>query len=416
MLKRFFLLTGIAISLFLIWFAISNYQASRTIAEENLRGLAHTLTDAIEGMAVRDPSLHTLAEFHPADIAFFSLIDRKGVYRFHSNTDLIGRYDADGRSIGVLQGKSTRESRITLGTGEKAYEFFSPVYLPGETLALRLVLHTYRADAVVRRAEFNMVAIFALLVVGWALLAILYRFSVREERHKVEMERRKRLAQLGEMGAMLAHEIRNPLAGIKGYAQVIEKRPREDRNAGFAGDIVRETLRLEVLVSDLLAYTGNAPSHKAEINLKELIDWAFALVCHEAEEQRVRLASECSAGIRVLGNRDRLGQVMLNLLKNSLQAMPDGGSLDIKVGVSGGAATIAVSDLGHGIDSDDMNRIFEPFFTTKARGTGLGLPLCKKIIEEHEGSIRLESKPGKGATVFVALPVMKERNKGGSHP
>lgn len=416
MLKKFFLLTGIAISLFLIWFALSNYRASRSIAEENLRGLAHSLTAAIESMAVRDPSLHSLAEFHPTDIAFFALIDRKGAYRFHTNTDLIGTSSEDKKFLEVLQSKSSLESRVTLGTGEKAYEFYTPFYLPGETLALRLTLHTYRADAVVRRAEFNVAAIFALLGVGWILLAILYRFSLREERHHIEMERRERLAQLGEMGAMLAHEIRNPLAGIKGYAQVIEKRPREDRNAGFAQGIVREALRLESLVSDLLAYAGSDSSPKTAIGLQDLIAWAVALIRPEAEEQHVTVTSECSEALQVLGNRDKLGQVLLNLLKNALQAMPDGGRLCLKANVSGKNVTVTVSDSGQGISSEGMNRIFEPFFTTKARGTGLGLPLCKKIVEEHEGRIRVESTPGKGTTVFITLPVLKEQTKGGSHP
>ena len=416
MLKRFFLLTGIAISLFLIWFAAGNYRASRSIAEENLRGLAHSLTAAIESMAVRDLSLHSLSEFHPSDIAFFALIDRKGIYRFHTNTELIGTSGGDNKFLEVLQSKSSLESRVTLGTGEKAYEFFTPFYLPGETLALRLTLHTYRADAVVRRAEFSMAAIFALLGVGWVLLVVLYRFSLRDERHQLEMERRERLAQLGEMGAMLAHEIRNPLAGIKGYAQVIEKRPREDRNAGFAQGIVREALRLESLVSDLLAYAGSDSSPKAAIDLQDLIVWAVALIRHEAEEQHVTVTRERRKRMHVFGNRDKLGQVLLNLLKNALHSMPEGGSLSIREDGSGKNVTIAVSDSGHGIPPEDMNRIFEPFFTTKARGTGLGLALCKKIIEEHEGKIRVESMPGKGTTVFVTFPVMKEQNKGGSHP
>ena len=416
MLKKFFLLTGAGISLFLVWFAVSNYRASRPIAAENLRGLALSLTAAIESIAVRDPSLHSLAEFHPPDIAFFALTDRKGVYRFHTNTDLVGTSGKDNRFIEVLQSKSSLESRITLGTGEKAYEFYTPLYLPGETLALRLTLHTYRADAVVRRAELNMAAMFALLIAGWILLAILYRFFLREDRHKLEMERRERLAQLGEMGAMLAHEIRNPLAGIKGYAQVIEKKPQEARNAGFAQGIVRETLRLENLVSDLLAYAGSDTSSKTSINLQDLIAWAVALIRQEAAEQHVTVMHECREGVQVFGNRDKLGQVLLNLMKNALQSMPDGGSLGIIAAISGKNIKITVSDSGQGITSEDMNRIFEPFFTTKARGTGLGLALCKKIVEEHNGKIQVESTPEKGTTVSITLPWIKEQIKGGNRP
>ncbi|WP_298272112.1 ATP-binding protein [Geobacter sp.] len=414
--KRLFLATGIGISLFLAWFAVSNYRASRHIAEENLRGLAHSLAAAVENLAARDPSLRSLSEFHPPDIAFFALIDGRGIYRFHTNTDLVGTAGEGGKFVEVLRDRSSVESWITLGTGERAYEFYAPFYFPGETLVLRLTLHTYRADAVVRRAEFNMAVLFALLVTGWVLLAVLYRFSVREERHQREMERRKRLAQLGEMGAMLAHEIRNPLAGIKGYAQVIEKRPGEARNAGFAEGIVREVLRLESLVNDLLAYAGGDASPPAAVDLREAIGWAVSLVRHEAGEQHVSVVSDCREGVRVPGNRDRLGQVLLNLVKNALHAMPDGGSLRIAAEASGKQVTITVSDTGHGIAPGDMGRIFEPFFTTKARGTGLGLPLCRKIIEEWGGTIRVESTPARGTTVSIVLPGITKRSSGGSYP
>lgn len=416
MLKRFFLLTGIGISLFLIWFTVSNYRASRSIAEENLRGLAHSLTAAIESIAARDPSLRSLDAFHPPDVAFFALLDREGIFRFHTNADLIGSSGRDNKFDEVLRSKSSFESRVTLGTGETAFEIYSPFYRPGETLVLHLTLHTYRADAVIRRAEFNMVAMFALLLAGWTLLAILYRFSLREERLQHEMERRERLAQLGEMGAMLAHEIRNPLAGIKGYAQVIEKKPQEERNAGFAQRIVKEVLRLESLVNDLLSYAGSDSLPLALVDLHDMIASAVSFIHYEAEKQHVTVTGECLEGVRVLGNRDKLGQVLLNLGKNALQAMPDGGNLCIAAGRSGKDIVITVSDSGSGIDPEQMSRIFEPFFTTKARGTGLGLPLCKKIVEAHKGRIRVESMPGKGTTVSITMPGVKGQNRGGNRP
>jgi len=403
MLKRIFLLSGIA-TLFLLWFAVSNYRYSRVIAEENLRGLAHSMTSAIESVAARDTSLRSLADFHPADVAYFALIDKNGIYRFHTNADLIGTSGADSSLPEVLQSQLIRETRVTLGTGEKAYEFCTPLYLPGETLAMCLTLHTYRADAVVRRAEFNLAVICALLGAGWVLLVILYRFSQREEHHKLEMERRERLAQLGEMGAMLAHEIRNPLAGIKGYAQVIQKKPQEARNAGFAQGIVQEALRLEHLVSDLLAYARSNSAPQTAIDVQELIVWAVSLMKDEAEVQHVVISHDCRSGVEVRGNRDKLGQVLLNLMKNALQAMPDGGSLSVTIEESGKDVILGVVDSGLGIGSEHLDRIFEPFFTTKARGTGLGLALCKKIIEEHAGRIGVDSTLGRGTRVSVTLP------------
>jgi two-component system sensor histidine kinase HydH len=411
MLRRILLIAGIGISLCLVWFAVDNYRASIPIAGENLQGLALSLESAIENLTVRDPSLRSLAEFHPPDIAFLAIIDRHGVYRFHSNADLIGTGAESDEYRHVFASKSISSSRITLGTGERAYEFYSPLYLGKTTYVLRLVLHTYRSDAVIRRARFNMLILFGLLGSGWLLGLVIYRFAIREERHQEEMFRRERLAQMGEMGAMLAHEIRNPLAGIKGYAQIIEKKPCEERNAGFARRMVAEVQRLERLVSDLLAYSRGEGTSMSSVDLDELVADTVSLVRPEAEQQNVSVSGKCSVRIRVKGNRDRLGQVLINLSKNALQAMPEGGSLDISADALRRNVIISVRDSGHGISSVDLPRIFEPFFTTKARGTGLGLALCKKTVEEHGGEIRVESEEGKGTSVSIILPRTRSRER-----
>lgn len=404
MLKRIYLLIGIGISIVLVWFAIDNYKASRPIVEENLRGLALSIASAIESIVSDDPSLKSLAEFHPPDCAFFAVIDRHGVYRFHSNTDLTGTTAQNSDFKEAFESKSISERQVTLGTGEIVYEYYLPLYLTRQTDVLQLALHTYRADAVIRRAEYNMAVLFALLILGWILGGILYRFAMREELHQLEMVQREKLARLGEMGAMLAHEIRNPLAGIKGYAQIIEKRPQESRNAGFAHRIVAEVLRLEDLVNDLLVYSGSGSYPMSPVNLRELIAYAVSHVRHEADQQQVTLGYEDSQGMFVVGNRDKLAQVFLNLLKNALQAMPEGGSLRVTTVLSGRNNLITINDTGSGISPEHMKQIFEPFFTTKARGTGLGLALCKKIVEEHAGKIDVESVAGKGTTVFITFP------------
>lgn len=405
MKKRIFLPTGVALSFILVWFTLSNYRAARPMAEENLHGLALSLAAAIENMAVRDPSLNSLAGFHTPDVAYFTLVDRYGIYRYHSNADLIGTHAPNRKSGEAPTNGSLSETRVTLGTGEKAYEFTAPLDLSGQPLALQLILHTYRADAVIRRAKLSTAVLLSLLAAGWVLAVILHRFTLRDERHQLDMARRESLAQLGEMGAMLAHEIRNPLAGIKGFAQMIEKKPHDDRNGGFAARIVTETVRLESLVNDLLTYARDDTSARSPVKLDELIIHTVSLIRPEAEQLKVTITGECPEGIQISGNRDRLGQLLLNLGKNALQAMPKGGSLRIAANASdGGVLTIAVTDSGHGISKDDMPRIFEPFFTTRARGTGLGLALCKKIVEEHRGSIRVESTAECGTSIEIHLP------------
>jgi two-component system, NtrC family, sensor histidine kinase HydH len=402
-MRKLLLLGAILFSVILTWFAISNYSGARPIAEENLRGLALSLTTAIENIAVHDPSLHNLVAFQTHEIAFFAILDRNGTYRFHSNPDLIGKPAQGANPLTTIREGATTEERITLRTGENAFQFNAPLYLPGETLALRLTLHTYRADAVIRRARLNMMVLFALLAGGWVLALALYRLTRREEQHVLEMTRRESLAQLGEMGAMLAHEIRNPLAGIKGYAQVIEKKPMEERNGRFAGRIVVETQRLEALVSNLLDYARNDPEAMAAVDLGEVICHAAELLQPDAEKSRVTINCQCPVGLQAMGNRDRLCQVVLNLGKNAIQAMPEGGTLLLTAEASGRLVTVTVTDDGRGIGAQELPKIFQPFFTTKAKGTGLGLALCKKIIEEHGGSMKVQSTLGAGTAVSLTL-------------
>ncbi len=404
-MRKILLLGGILLSAALIWFTVSNYLTARPIAEENLRGIALSLTSAIENIALHDPSLRSLDTFQSHDIAFFTLVDRKGLYRFHSNPDLIGTPAQGTMPSRALMDGATSDTRITLRTGENAFEFNAPLHLPRETLALRLTLHTYRADSVVRRAQLNMMVFFALLAAGWILALALYRFTRREEQHMLEMARRESLAQLGEMGAMLAHEIRNPLAGIKGYAQVIEKKPQDERNGGFAQRIVSETLRLETLVSELLSYAKSDRDSFVALNLAAVVSQTAALLRQEAEQLQIKIDCDCQENILIYGNQDRLAQVMLNVAKNAIQAIPDGGIIHMTAGVEGRDAIVTVGDNGSGISQEVLSRIFEPFFTTKARGTGLGLALCRKIVEEHKGKITVQSVVGEGTTVSIRFPI-----------
>jgi len=404
MVKRILLLCGLGVTSFLLWFAVSHYRQSRPIAEENLFGLAYSLQAAIENSAIHDPSLQALATFRTPDIAYFALVDRKGVYVFHTNPDLIGTELHDKTVLKRLFAGHVSGNRVQLATGEEAYEFLSDIHLPTQTLGLRLVLHTYRSDAVIRYAHANLLALLTLLGASWVLAAVIYRYARREERHKQEMEKRENMARMGEMGAMLAHEIRNPLAGIKGFAQLIEKRPEDPRTGESAHRIVAEAKRLEALVSDLLAFARSENLAMEPVELAGLIEQTVSLLRPEAELSNVAVSYDCPDELLVVANRDRLAQVLLNIARNALQAMPDGGTVTIYARLAGSMAGIQITDTGSGISPEILPRIFEPFFTTKARGTGLGLALCKKIVEEHGGKISVASGPGCGTTITVTLP------------
>jgi two-component system, NtrC family, sensor histidine kinase HydH len=411
-MRKILLLGGVLLSAALGWFAVTSYLSARPVAEENLRGLALSLTAAIENIVLHDPTLKSLSGFTTPDIAYFALIDGRGRYRFHTNPDLIGAAHEGSLPLATLRDGARSAERVPLRTGERAFQFDAPLQSRGETVALRLTLHTHRADAVIRRARLNVTVLFALLAAGWTLALALYRYTLREERYKLEAARREGLAQLGEMGAMLAHEIRNPLAGIKGYAQLIVKKPLDERNSRFAGRIVAEAQRLELLVSDLLAYASSGREPSSPVNLARLIAHAEELLRHETEARHLEIACACPDGLQVSGSGDGLGQVLLNLGKNAIQAMPDGGLLRITASGAGGLVTITVSDTGSGIAPEQLPRVFEPFFTTKAKGTGLGLALCKKIVEEHGGRIEVQSVVGQGTSVSVTLPACGPERSG----
>jgi two-component system sensor histidine kinase HydH len=249
-----------------------------------------------------------------------------------------------------------------------------------------------------------MLVMFILLAFSWFLAALIYRYARREEHHRLELSHQENLARMGELGATLAHEIRNPLAGIKGFAQLIEKKPEGPRTRDSAQRIIAETLRLEELTTDLLAFARSDEFPVTTIQLTEFIEQTMAMVHPEAEHSRITITTDCPQELEIRGNRDRLAQVILNIVRNGLQAMPDGGTLSITASSSGSCISIKVTDSGQGINPDDMQKVFEPFFTTKARGTGLGLALCKKIIEEHNGTILIESSSA-GTTVTMVLPV-----------
>ncbi len=404
MLKRILLLCLAGISLLLIWLNINNYRDAQPLADEMLFSIAHSLHAAIEFSAQQDPSLQNLSSFHSHDVVYFALVDNKGIYRYHSNKELIGTQVQESHLLQKMSTEMMTGHRVRLTTGEEAYELFTHVQVPNDTLRLHLVLHTRRADAVIRSARINMVIKVTLLIFSWFLAALIYRYARREEVHKIELSRQENLARIGEMGAMLAHEIRNPLAGIKGFAQLIERKPEDARTKDSAQRIITETLRLEELTTDLLAYARSDEFSVTTVQVANFIEETVDMVRHEAEQSQVVITTECSQELDIRGNRDRLSQVLLNIIRNGLQAMPGGGNLAVTVKPSDTYVSIMVTDSGHGIKPDDMQKIFEPFFTTKARGTGLGLALCRKIIVEHNGTINIESSPT-GTKVTIILPV-----------
>lgn len=222
-----------------------------------------------------------------------------------------------------------------------------------------------------------------------------------------QLRRAEKLSTLGEMAAVLAHEIRNPLGSIRGTAEIL----RDDYRPGdpkyeFIEIQIKETERLNRVVEDFLRMARpQPPGEMKRCSLREELETIVTLVSKDARDRGVVLElSPIPAEAVVKGDGEKLRQAFLNIAINALQATPEGGGVTISTALVGGVYEIRISDTGVGVEPADLERIFEPFYTTKPDGTGLGLAITRKIIEGHGGTLEVESKVGKGTTVIVRLP------------
>lgn len=403
-IERLLIAVPLCFTLLVGFFSWNAYRTAPRIAAENLKGAALTISAAIEQLAAVDTDFTRLASYTTADIAYFSLTDHQGITRFHTNRSLIGTTHPEPVAARILH-DGIIEGRKTLGTGEEIYLLQTHVHPNGNEYLLTLALHTYRADAVIRRAK-SVVGLVVFLTMSLLLVTFVVLLLLRrEERHRVEMRRREELARLGELGAVMAHEIRNPLAGIKGFAQLVEEATDLDQARLYADRIVCQSLRMETLVNDLLSFAREDGNERQTINLAKLIRDCVTLISQEAASARVSITCELHEIVTVNVDADRIIQLLLNLMKNSLQAMPDGGELSMRLEKRRKKAVLAVQDSGIGIPPENLPHIFEPFWTSKARGTGLGLALCRKIAEEHGGRLNVASVAGTGTTFTLSLPL-----------
>jgi len=390
----------------LSWFAMRNYSSAAPVADDNLRGLALTIASSMEGVAGRDPSLNALASFQSPEIAYAMLISPSGRILFHSNPELTENEVGDRRYRSILANGVLGEERIRLGTGEFVYEFQAPFHLAGKTCVLRLALHTWRSEAVMRRAKFGVALIFSLLALGWVLGGAVYLLLRRQAAQEKRLARQNELERLGEVGAVLAHEVRNPLAGIKGYGQLLAERLPEGRERDYAQLIVRESLRLEQLADDILLYTHRDDKPLPAGNLSAVVGQITSLLAPQLELAGVRMVVSLAEHVKVGCPDEQLHRLLLNLLTNAIQALPEGGDIALVATVDDDEVEISVADNGPGVDPEMRAVLFDPFRTSKARGAGLGLALCKKIVDGCGGRIAVGDAPEGGALFSVRLPAV----------
>lgn len=221
-----------------------------------------------------------------------------------------------------------------------------------------------------------------------------------------QLRRRDRLSALGEAAMVIAHEVRNPLGIIKTSTEVVRNRsqlgPAEERMLGYVIDEVR---RIENLIRDFLDYAHPKPAIKAKVDLADVMHRVGSLAQPELLKRKVLLTTHSpDQPMIILGDLDQLHQACLNLILNAMDAMPDGGRIDVSFMRKAGELSVTVRDDGPGIAEGICERIFDPFFTTKAKGTGLGLAKVQTVVEAHGGAISVASEPGQGAAFTMTFP------------
>ena len=234
-----------------------------------------------------------------------------------------------------------------------------------------------------------------------------YSNQIREFERKAmqgKLAQAQHLAEIGQLAATLAHEIKNPLAGISGAIQIIGgSLSKESPYKSIVGDILGQISRLDAIVNDLLLYARPTPPKRKEVKMSELVTRLISVLHEEPALRNLDVRFTDTEAIAYADER-QLEQLLMNLILNAAHASTDGMAIHVEVVDGADQLTLVVRDRGAGMPEEVRKRALEPFFTTKAKGTGLGLAICRRIAESHGGSIAVDSQPGKGTTVTVHFP------------
>ncbi len=230
-----------------------------------------------------------------------------------------------------------------------------------------------------------------------------------ERLHRTQMTRAEHMATLGELAAGLAHEIRNPLAGIAGVIEIIGRElPETSPNRGVLKDVQQEVLHIKQILSELLDYARPKPLDFHPADLNATAEHAVVLARQQVLSRPIRIELLKAEDLPAIEyDAAHIQQLLLNLLLNAIQAIDGAGRIEVSLGTRDAFATITVSDTGGGIAPEHLPDIFRPFFTTKGQGTGLGLSLARRIVEDHGGRIEVASQSGAGTRFTVWLPLRK---------
>jgi PAS domain S-box-containing protein len=245
---------------------------------------------------------------------------------------------------------------------------------------------------------------------GVTIQAIQYIKDVGD-RMKLEKQLREveQLTGIGQMAANVAHEIRNPLLAVGGFArQLHEQMDPQDPRREFTGIILEEVTRLEQILREQLTLERHLQPVLAPVDLNQILRDVRKLLSHGLLSSQIRLVGELAENLPItMGDANQLKQAFLNIIQNAIQSMPEGGTIQVSTVQRGQSIVVRIDDTGPGIPDDVMDKLFVPFFTTRKSGSGLGLAVTRRIIENHGGEIEVMSEVGRGTTFEVSLPIVR---------
>lgn len=230
------------------------------------------------------------------------------------------------------------------------------------------------------------------------------------ELHHTQLEHADRLATTGEIAASIAHEIKNPIAGVLGALQIFEDSiANNDEKKEIYAEMIFQLERVNYAVNDLLSYARPAQPVFEKVQINELLKKTISLMSPQLKDKKISFKNDLADDLSlVAADKKQMQQVFWNVLINALQAIDTNGKISVRTLNHNSTIQIIISDSGKGIDAKQIEKVFKAFYTTKHKGTGLGLTITKRIIDQHRGEINLESEPGIGTTVTIKIPTVKD--------